>query len=99
MKLEWTDQAIRGWQQVAQYILEDFGQRRLATFQRETEEEEKFISQFPNMGTIAWEDKELSIVYRFRVINGLSKMLYFVSADTIFIADFWDVRQNGNHKL
>ena len=33
-------------------------------------------------------------MYRSYVMNGLNKMVYRIEDDTIYIVDFWDVRQD-----
>ena len=46
----------------------------------------------PNSGSIEWNDSDETTLYRYRLINRISKMLYFIKENTIYIADFWDVR-------
>ena len=38
--------------------------------------------------------EELPAMYRSYVMNGLNKMVYRIEYDTIYIVDFWDVRQD-----
>ena len=94
MRVLWTKKAIAGWQEVADYILADFGDRAMQTFLEHTEEAEETISLLPNIGSVEWSDTQEGVVYRYVTINRRSKMLYYVDGDTIFIADFWDVRKN-----
>lgn len=96
MKIVWTRQASKGWQEVASYIRRDFGQQGLIQFQTQTKECEDSILQMPNAGSIEWDDSDETTIYRYRVINRRSKLLYFVEGDVIYIADFWDVR--SSHK-
>ena len=95
MEVQWSEQAQRGWKEVALYILRDFGLRGQTQFQQRTKENEKFISHFPKACEVAWKDPETGVEYRRCPVYGRSIMLYFVQGDTIVIADFWDVR--GNH--
>jgi len=96
MKIVWTRQASKGWQEVASYIRREFGIQGLTQFQKKTIECEESILQMPNAGSIEWDDSDETTVYRYRVINRRSKLLYFVEGDVIYIADFWDVR--SSHK-
>ena len=95
MRVLWTKKAITGWQEVADYILADFGDRAMQTFLERTEEAEETISLLPNIGSVEWNDTQEGVVYRYVTINRRSKMLYYVDGDVIFIADFWDVRKNS----
>ena len=94
MKIEWAEQATRGWKEVAKYIKRDFGCQGLKLFKQRTKETEKFILNFPEGSEEVWKDPETNVSYRWCTIYGRSKMLYFVHEDVITIADFWDVRSN-----
>ena len=93
MKIVWTRLAANGWQEVATYILQTFGVKALQEFEQRTYEAEKEVSFMPNIGAIEWNDPTTNVIYRYIVINRRSKMLYFIDQDTLFIADFWDVRK------
>ena len=94
MAIQWSEQAKRGWKEVAQYILRDFGLHGLSQFRKRTKENEAFISKFPNACEVVWTDPETGVAYRRCPIYGRSIMLYFVLENEIIIADFWDVRAN-----
>ena len=94
MNIIWTKQAIDGWQEVANYILADFGFQALQSFEERTVEAINTIKLMPNIGSIEWNDSAESVVYRFIVIHRRSKMLYYIENGIIYIADFWDVRKN-----
>lgn len=94
MSIKWSEQAKRGWNEVASYILQDFGLGGLKLFKQRTKESESYISKFPNGCEILWTDPETEIVYHKCAIYGRSIMLYFVYDNTIIIADFWDVRSH-----
>ena len=51
------------------------------------------MRQFPNSGTIDWDLSTGQTLYRFFIINDLSKMVYCVKDDVIYVVDFWDVRR------
>lgn len=92
MKIKWSEQATRGWNEVSRYIRQEFGRQGVRLFKQRTKESEDFILNFPNGSEEVWKDPETNVSYRWRTIYGRSKMLYFVMGDTIVIADFWDVR-------
>ena len=92
MKLVWTRQATIGWQEVADYIFKEFGEKALLDFIERTRQTEEAIFAMPDAGPIEWDDSDETTTYRFRLINRRSKMLYFIEKNTIYIADFWDVR-------
>ena len=94
MRIEWSEQATRGWKEVATYIKRDFGRQGLLLFKQRTKEAEEFILKFPNGCEEVWRDPETNVSYRWRTIHGRSKILYFVQGEVITIADFWDVRSN-----
>ena len=52
MKVIWTQNAIIGWQQVADYILDSFGVEAMLEFETRTYEAEEDIALMPNIGTI-----------------------------------------------
>ena len=95
MKPIWTEQATRGWNEVATYILEDFGRVGLREFKQRTKDNEKFVVQFPGACEVAWADEETGVEYRKCQIYRRSIMLYFVLDGKVYIADFWDVRKES----
>jgi len=93
MKPIWTEQATRGWNEVAKYILRDFGRQGLKLFKQRTKENEEFIAKFPKGCKVAWIDTETGVEYRWCPIHRRSIMLYFEQDEQVYIADFWDVRK------
>ena len=51
------------------------------------------LKDYPNMGPLDDLFENRNIQYHSIVINGLSKMVYFVGDDTIYIVAFWDTRR------
>ena len=94
MRPIWTEQAIRGWKEVAAYILRDFGRQGLKEFKQRTKDSEKFITNFPFGSEIVWIDTETGVEYHRCQIYRRSIMLYFVQDGMVYIADFWDVRKD-----
>ena len=94
MNILWTKKAIDGWQEVADYILAEFGKDAFLSFEQRTNEAEKTIALMPNIGSIEWSDTTNKVVFRYITINKRSKILYYIGNDVIYIVDFWDVRKN-----
>lgn len=92
MKSIWSEQAIFAWQRIADYIWDNFGDQALLKFQKETIKKETEILEFPNAGQKELSAVHATIVYRYVVINHLSKMIYHVDGDIIYIDVFWDTR-------
>ncbi len=93
MKVVWTETALRGFEEIVEYLSRDFSQNKVSQFLRETKNCELLIASHPNSGSIEWlNESNTAITYRFYMVGGLSKMLYFIQNETIYIADFWDVR-------
>ena len=94
MKVIWDPKARKGRNQVAKYILRQFGVKRKDEFLLEVRETTKILKIHPNLGPIDPLFDDRPKTYRSVIINGLSKMVYFIDDDTIYIAAFWDCRQD-----
>ena len=93
MKVEWTDLAKEQSRQIAGYIRRQFGINRAKEYKQEVDQTVKMIVLHPNIGIIDPLFEDRSIAYRSIIINGLSKMVYFIDDETIYIAAFWDTRR------
>ena len=94
MKIIWSDQATFSWQQIADYIFDEFGYDAMLNFRKETIESESGIAEFPNMGTTIVSVKHKEISFKYVLVARLSKMIYHVEEDKIIIDLFWDTRMN-----
>ena len=92
MKTSWDPGAKASFRQIARYINKRFGRKARQNFIREVKDVENHLILSPNLGSIAPLFSDRSIAYRSVVINGLSKMVYFIDGDIIYIAAFWDTR-------
>ena len=79
---------------IAKYIRKEFGKKRRDEFIQEVRQTRRLIEQSPNIGPVEPLLEELPAMYRSYVMNGLNKMVYRIEDDTIYIVDFWDVRQD-----
>ena len=84
--------------QVADYIRDNFGAKHKILFLQEVRRITGMLKLTPNLGPIDPLFADRPIAYRSIIINGLSKMVYYVKEDTIRIAAFWDVRREPNEQ-
>ena len=93
MRAKWSDHALAQRKQVADYIRDYFGAKYKTRFLQEVRRITRMLKQNPDIGSIDPLFRDRPIAYRSVIINGLSKMVYYVKDDTIRIAAFWDTRQ------
>lgn len=92
MRVVWDSKARKSRNQVAKYIQRHFGAKRKDGFLLEVREITKMLKIHPNLGPIDPLFDDRPQTYRSVIIKGLSKMVYFIGDDTIYIAAFWDTR-------
>ena len=88
MKVIWYQQALEGRERIAEYIYEYFGVKSRTRFLREVRWTTRMLKRTPNLGRIDPLFYDRAMTYRSIIINGLSKMVYYVKDDTIRIAAF-----------
>ena len=93
MRIEWTYLADRQRDQVANYIRKQFGAKRMKVFLKEVRSTTKMLSRNPNIGPIDPLFEDRPIAYRYVIINNLSKLVYYIDDDIIYVAAFWDTRR------
>ena len=94
MKISWHDEAKVGRRQVAKYIRKQFGNNRAEKFSQSIKQTVQIIMRHPEIGPIDPLFADRATTYRSVIIDGLSKMVYFVEGDVIYIAAFWDCRRD-----
>lgn len=94
MKISWHDEAKVGRRQVAKYIRNYFGDNRAEKFSQSIKQTVRMIMLHPEIGPIDPLFADRATTYRSVIIDGLSKMVYFVEGDVIYIAAFWDCRRD-----
>ena len=92
MKAVWHLRAMKGKSQVAKYIRKEFGNKRAKKFRQKVGDTVTMLMDNPYIGKIDPLFEGRALTYRSVIINGLSKMVYYVNGDTIYIAAFWDTR-------
>lgn len=94
MRVEWTLLAESERDKIADYICDSFGISAMKAFIQEVRETTKRLIRFPNMASKdpLFEDRDDT--YRSVFINGLSKLVYRVDGDIIYVVGFWDCRRD-----
>lgn len=93
MNYIWDPKAQLQRDQIADYIYECFGEKRSIKFLDNVDEAVDMILRHPNIGTIDPLFADRSVTYRSVVVDGLSKMVYRVEDNVIYIAAMWDCRR------
>lgn len=93
MKTSWDPGAKDSFREIARYIKMRFGRKARQNFMQEVKDMENSLKRSPNLGSIDPLFRDRTIAYRSVIVNGLSKMVYYIKDDTIRIAAFWDTRQ------
>ena len=93
MRVKWSDHAMIQREIVANYIRDYFGIKHKHRFLQEVRRITEMLKHSPNLGHIDPLFVDCAITYRSVIVQGQSKMVYYVKDDTIRIAAFWDTRQ------
>lgn len=94
MKAIWDTEAMKAQRQVAAYIRKEFGVKRAKKFRKEVDDTVNQLMRSPGIGQIDPLFSDRTRTYRSVIINGLNKLVYFVSNDVLYIAGFWDTRMD-----
>ena len=94
MKVHWDPAARKAQLQVAAYIRREFGVKRAKRFRQDVDDTVKQLLRSPGIGQIDPLFSNRANTYRSVIINGLNKLVYFVSDDILYIAAFWDTRMD-----
>jgi plasmid stabilization system protein ParE len=94
MRVVWDPKAKEARTKVANYIRREFGTKRKTRFLQEVRQVTQQLKRSPGIGQIDPLFRDRAKTYRSVIINGLNKLVYFVSDDIIYIAGFWDTRMD-----
>ena len=94
MRVVWDPEAKKARTQVANYIRRQFGAKRKTRFLQEVRQMTQQLKRSPGIGHIDLLFSDRARTYRSVIINGLNKLIYFVSEDILYIAGFWDTRMD-----
>ena len=92
MRIVWSENATKNREQISEYICERFGYKRERRFMKDVDKTVEMI-RFPNLGILDPLFAECQKPYRSIIVGGLSKMVYTVSDETVYIVALWDCRQ------
>lgn len=94
MRVNWDSKALNGRDQIADYIRERFGAKHKNLFLQHVRQTTKMLKRHPEIGSIDPLFADRPRTYRSVIIDNLSKIVYFVEGDVIYIAAFWDCRRD-----
>jgi len=94
--IRWSLLAYDAYQNIGDDIQERFGYKAKNDFEKEVDETVRRLAKFPNLGKQELELAEDGSV-RSMPIRKLSKIIYFVEEDILYIADVWSTRQDPNY--
>lgn len=94
MKVVWLSTANEAWLEIATYIHTTFGTKALLDYNQATDDWIDIIQENPCAFPVEPLLVERTKQYHSVVINHLTKLVYFVESETIYIADVWDARRN-----
>lgn len=93
MRVIWMPSAKAAVRETAKYIRKEFGKRDRDRFMQDVREASRLIGRSPGVGQPEPLLADRTTMYRCLVVNHLNKIIYWVAADHIEVADFWDVRR------
>ena len=98
MNVIWHPRAEKEKDKITDYIRWRVGYNRMEKFMQEVDETVQIIRLSPNAGFIDSLFAHRARTYRSVIINGLSKMVYYVKGDILHIAAFWDTRREPKNQ-
>lgn len=93
MEIVWSARAKRELKHIVEYIDYMFGRTYSNDFYDSLEHWTKQLEKYPEIGFPEPLLKGKAIFYRSVIISKHNKLIYYVSKDTIRIADVWDMRR------
>ena len=98
MRVVWDPESMKARTQVANYIRRQFGSKRKTRFLQEVRQVTQQSKRSPGIGQIDPLFVDRPQTYLSVIINGLNKLVYFVSEDILYIAGFWDTRMDDGNQ-
>ena len=93
MRVFWSEKAKRSFEETAYYIVENFGLRAKEKFAGMVSAKEHVLAAMPEIGQVERLLPHRNKTYRSVTVNGLSKIVYYIDNDTIYIVAFWHTRR------
>jgi len=94
LKIYWTKSAKKKFDQILEYLLEEWGENLAKAFTRKVYDFLDILSEFPEIGTIENKEKEIR---GFTIIKQVN-LFYRISGDKIILLSFFDNRQHPRKK-
>ena len=95
MKILWSLLAHASYEDIRATIYEHFGNKAALDYTVAVDDAVKLVAEFPNVGKQELELDPNGSVRSFSV-RKLTKLIYFVEDDVLYIADVWATRQDPN---
>ena len=96
MRILWSLLAHASYEHIKDTIFEKFGYRAEQDYIIAVDKAIKQVAEFPNSGKRELELAEDGSV-RSVPVRKLSKIIYYVEDDTLYIADVWATRQDPDY--
>jgi plasmid stabilization system protein ParE len=89
-RIEWTDTAVRKYREIIFYYKKQDARKAAAHFQKAVNKKIMQLEQQPYSGRQSPKLKTVRLVN----IDAHRQMAYRIHGTTLFITNFWDMRQN-----
>ena len=93
-QIHWSKRAERSYGKIIDYIAAEFGQFRARKYVSTVYSEVDKLYAYPELGQVEPWLEGARYEFRRLVIEGLTKVIYRVTDNSIEIADVWDTRQD-----
>ena len=94
MQIKFTDKAISHLESILDVYLEFAGERSAIEFSKLVDDKLDKLLRFPTIGFPEPLLADRKYLFRATIIKQNYNMIYYVDADTIWIAAFWDMRMS-----
>ncbi|MBQ8969005.1 MAG: type II toxin-antitoxin system RelE/ParE family toxin [Bacteroidaceae bacterium] len=96
MIVKWTKQAEQALDEIADFVLEEYGWDACDRFLYRVQHMAKLLEKHPHLGPIEPLLANRPMMYRSVVVGRLNKLVYRIFDNQIKIVDFWDARREPN---
>lgn len=94
MKVIWSNRAADAAAVIGEYIFQSFGYSTFSYYRKAIAQAEELLLANPFIGPEEALIHNGHHKYHTLLVNRLSKIVYYVEDDVIYIVDFWDTRQD-----
>lgn len=93
MIVEWSEGALHDYDEILNYLIQEFGVRVAQDFQDKLNDRISILSNFPQVGKMEFVSKRLKINYRSLTCKRY-KIIYAPLDDRLIIVSLWNNRRN-----